>query len=252
MKNLKFYNLSQPIEPGIPLWPWVGQMQDLVIERALYHERDGKQSSVFHCKMHVSTHMDAPFHIFGTGIGIDKIPLDSCFGTGVIVDMRHKKKWDIIGPEDFEKATPTIEKGDWVIVNTGWHHYWDDHYRYINYYPSLYKEGGEWLVEKGVKGFGITGAALDSPLAHAPLSKTMPWLDKEYRQATGEDPEKKFPLYEPAHYALLGNKICGIENMGGDIDEITGKRLTIAAFPLRWIKGDGSMIRVVAIEGLEL
>jgi kynurenine formamidase len=166
--------------------------------------------------------------------------------------MRNKKKWDIIGPEDFEKATPKIEKGDWVIINTGWHHKWDDHYVYINHYPGLYKEGGEWLVKKGIKGFGITGGALDSPLAHAPLSKIMPWLDAEYKRETGEDPEKKWPIYEPAHYLLLGNLIPGIENIGGDVDQVTGKRVTIAAFPLRWIHGDGSMIRVVAIEGLDL
>ena len=252
MKQLKFYNLSQPLEMGIPIWPWVGQMQDLVIERMLYHERDGKQSAVFHCKMHTSTHMDAPFHVIGTGKGIDKVPLSSCFGTGVVVDMRYLKKWDIIGPEDFEKAKPKIEKGDWVIANTGWHHKWNDHYTYINHFPGLYKEGGDWLVKKGVKGFGITGGALDSPLAHAPLSKIMPWLDAEYKRETGEDPEKKWPIYEPAHYALLGHMIPGIENMGGDVDKVTGKRVTIAAFPLNWIHGDGSMIRVVAIEGLDL
>jgi kynurenine formamidase len=56
----------------------------------------------------------------------------------------------------------------------------------------------------------------------------------------------------PAHKILLGKDIPGIENVGGDIDEVAGKRHTIAAFPLRWIKGDGSMIRVVAIEGLDL
>jgi kynurenine formamidase len=33
-------------------------------------------------KMHASTHMDAPFHVIGTGKGIDKVPLSSCFGTG--------------------------------------------------------------------------------------------------------------------------------------------------------------------------
>lgn len=79
----------------------------------------------------------------------------------------------------------------------------------------------------------------------------MPWLDREYREATGEDPEERFPVYELAHMALLGAGICGIENVGGEIDRITGRRLTIAAFPLRWTRGDGSMVRLVAIEGLE-
>jgi kynurenine formamidase len=41
--------------------------------------------------------------------------------------------------------------------------------------------------------------------------------------------------------------ICGIENVGGDIDKVTGKRVTLAAFPWRWTKGDGCMVRLVAM-----
>ena len=37
------------------------------------------------------------------------------------------------------------------------------------------------------------------------------------------------------------------ENVGGDIDKVTGKRVTIAGFPLRLVLGDGSMVRLVAI-----
>ena len=33
----------------------------------------------------------------------------------------------------------------------------------------------------------------------------------------------------------------------GDIDKVTGKRVTIAAFPWRWMKGDGCIVRMVAI-----
>ena len=30
---------------GIPIGSWVSQMQDMIIERMLYHEHDGKQSA---------------------------------------------------------------------------------------------------------------------------------------------------------------------------------------------------------------
>lgn len=256
-KELKFTNLSQPLEMGIPIWPWVGQMQDVIIERMLYHERDSKQSAVFHCKQHTSTHMDCGFHVLPTGQTIDQIPLANCFGTGVVLDLRGiVGKWDIIGPEELEKAEEKsglqVQEGDWVLMNTGWHHYWDDHYTYINYFPGLYKEGAEWLLEKKIKAFGITGGVLDSPLAHWPLDKTMPWLDREYKMETGNDPAEIWPIYEPAHKILLGAGIPGVENVGGDIDDVTGKRIVIAAFPLNWIKGDGSMVRVVGIEGLDV
>jgi len=44
---------------------------------------------------------------------------------------------------------------------------------------------------------------------------------------------------------------CSVSGTGSQIHEITGKRVTIAAFPLNWIKADGPMICLVAIEGLE-
>ena len=43
------------------------------------------------------------------------------------------------------------------------------------------------------------------------------------------------------------NGIVGFENVGGDIDAVTGKRVTFAAFPWRWKKGDGCIIRLVAM-----
>ena len=40
--------------------------------------------------------------------------------------------------------------------------------------------------------------------------------------------------------------------MGGDIDDVTSKRIVIAFFPPNWIKGGGSMIHVVGIEDLNV
>jgi len=39
----------------------------------------------------------------------------------------------------------------------------------------------------------------------------------------------------------------GIENVGGEIDKVTGKRCTFALFPWNWERGDGCIIRLVAI-----
>ena len=104
-----------------------------------------------------------------------------------------------------------------------------------------------YIIAKKVKGVAQTAGATDLALGHYPLSETMPWLDKEYRRETGKDPDKEFPEHEPAHTLLYGAGIPGIENAGGDIDEVTGMRCTIAAFPLRYEEGDASLVRLVAI-----
>jgi kynurenine formamidase len=59
--------------------------------------------------------------------------------------------------------------------------------------------------------------------------------------------EERLWFYALCHNILLGNGIVGFENVGGDIDKVVGKRVTIAAFPWRWTKGDGSIVRMVAI-----
>ena len=39
----------------------------------------------------------------------------------------------------------------------------------------------------------------------------------------------------------------GIEIAGGQIDEVTGKRCTLACFPIRYRGGEASLVRLVAI-----
>ena len=45
---------------------------------------------------------------------------------------------------------------------------------------------------------------------------------------------------------MLGHGIVGVENLGGDLDKVSGKRFRFYCFPLRWYMGDGSMARCVA------
>jgi kynurenine formamidase len=245
----KIVDLTMPFGRNTPLWPHAGVMNDVKIERVAFPGRDrGRYTTLLTLRMHTGTHMDAEIHVTPGGWSIDKLPLDRCYGTGVILDMRYKKKWEEITPEDLEKATPKIEPGDWVLINTGWHHKWKvSNYEYWNHYPGLYRKAAEWLVAKKIKGIGGTWGATDLAIGHYPLSRGMPWLHEEYRKETGHSADAEYPENEPAHRILYGAGIPGIESVGGDIDEVTGIRCTIAAFPLRYEEGDGSMVRVVAI-----
>jgi kynurenine formamidase len=94
--------------------------------------------------------------------------------------------------------------------------------------------------------------ANDHPLATAigpqrngPLH---PHLKDEYFEwSGGRDWKDDFPEWEPVHRILFTNGILGIENVGGDIDKVTGKRCTFAYFPWNWDRGDGCIVRLVAI-----
>ena len=77
--------------------------------------------------VHSSTHLDAPWHYSPT-VGeqaaktVDEIPLEWCYGDGIVIDMSHKKDFEIIGVEDIksalEKIGKDIEPGNIVLIRT--------------------------------------------------------------------------------------------------------------------------------------
>lgn len=200
--------------------------------------------------LHGGTHIDAPVYCVPDGISVDKIPLDNLYGTAVILDFRNKKKWEAITAEDLEKATPKIEAGDFVVINTGWHKKLapNNAYEYYNTYPGLVLSAAEWLVKKKVKGIIGTWPCTDHSLSVLPLEKWLPWLYEDYKRETGRDPEQDYPSgYEACLTMLLKAGIICIQNAGGDIDEVTGKRCTILAWPFRLEETDAAHVRLVAI-----
>ncbi len=247
-KNLEFYDLSHPWGFQSPNWPY---FQDVQIERIHYHAKSGVLTQRITTTMHSTTHIDAPAHVVQGTPFIDEVPLEKFFGSGVVISIP-KDKWEQISAEDLEKAEPKIQSGDIVIINTGWHKKYDDSQEYFGYSPGLVPSAAHWLVEKGVKVVGHDTQANDHPLAtaigpHGPGGPLLPHLLKEYKEYTNREVIEDFPAWEPVHRILFTNGILGIENVGGDIDKVTGKRVTFSFFPIRWTRGDGCIIRLVAI-----
>ncbi len=251
--GLQFYDLSHPWGHGVPCWPY---FEDVKIERLHGMAKSRVLTQKITTVMHSGTHIDAPGHVVeGTPL-IHEIPLRNFFGTGVVLDIP-KGKWEVITPDDLEAASQVTEvrEGDIVIVNTGWHHRYADSAEYYAYSPGYYKEAGEWFVQRKVKAVGADTQALDHPLGtaigpHGPAEETgglLPWACREYEELTGHSVKQDFPYWEPCHNAILSHGIYGFENIGGDLDAVTGKRVTFAAFPWRWVGGDGCIVRLVAI-----
>lgn len=246
---LKFYDLTVRWGHGMPEWP---SAPGINVHTLQYHAKDGVFVSEFEGIMHRGTHMDTPIHVTANTPGFEGYPLWRFFGTGVAVSIP-KGAWEVVTAEDLERATPAIQKNDIVMINTGHHHKFSDSDDYFAYSPGLYKEAAEWLVAKGVKLVGIDVQALDHPLGtklinHGP-GPSHPHLLEEYRRKTGgRDAMADFPFWEPAHKTLMvKGGIPGIENVGGELDAVTGHRCTFMAFPWRWHGGDGCPVRIVAV-----
>lgn len=154
---------------------------------------------------HSGTHIDAPYHYGATSAGqpakrIDEVPLEWCFGPGVVIDMRHKTDGDLISVEDLRAALGKIRyrlsPGDIVLIHTGASKRWGtrDYLRQ----PGLGRESTLWLVEQGVHVIGIDAWTLDRPFGA---------MAEDFRR-TGDG-----RVLWPAHYAGLTREYCQIEKL---------------------------------------
>ncbi len=245
--GLAFVELSHPWGMYTPIFPGY---EEIKLERITHHAKQGVMTHKITTIFHTSTHVNAPIHLIPQAPAVGDLALDRFFGTGVVLSIP-KGKWELIEPKDLEKATPDVLAGDIVLINTGWHRKYSDSKEYFGYAPGLSEAAAQWLVEKKVKLVGVDTACVDHPLAtslgphrNGPQIK---YLLPEYKEATGREAIADFPKWNPAHRTLLAAGIPTIENVGADLDTVTGKRCTFQGFPWKWHEGDACVIRLTAI-----
>jgi kynurenine formamidase len=178
---------------------------------------------------------------------------------------------------------PRELEGMIICLNTGMHRKFDDSKEYYHYSSGTGVEAGRWFVKHKVKCVAMDSQALDHPLHTAMGNNGMTRMNligasgktisEEYIEQFGEEAyaefdkltyiklfgkeayDKKFGdleaigcwgTWEPCHKLMLGHGIVGVENLGGDLDKVSGKRFRFYCFPIRWYMGDGSMARCAA------
>ena len=203
VSGLEFYELSHRWGMYTPIFPGY---EEIKLERITHHAKQGVMTHKITTIFHTSTHVNAPVHLIPAGQAVGDLALERFFGTGVVLSIA-KQKWELIEPDDLEKATPKVEAGDIVLINTGWHRRYADSKEYFGHAPGLSKAAAEWLVKKKVKMVGVDTACVDHPLAtslgphrNGPQIK---YLLPEYKQATGREAIADFPHWNVAHKTLL-------------------------------------------------
>ena len=245
--GLQLVELSHVWGHGVPSYP--GQ-EDVRMFRAVKHAQHGVLAWKVNTIMHTGTHMNAPLHLIQRGQDLSEIPEDRFFGNGVVLSIP-KGSYETITAQDLEAAKPEVQKGDIVVIVTGWHHRYSDSLEYYGESPGLTKDAAEWLVKKEPKMVAVDTQQIDHPLATSlgphrggPLMKR---LAGEYQKATGKDPKKEHGEWYVAHKTLLGAGIPTIEQVGGDVDLLLGKRATLSAAPWKFKYGDACPVRFVAM-----
>ncbi len=188
---------------------------------------------------HHTTHLDAPYHFYPTSEGkpsktIDQIPLEWCYGDGVVLDFHHKKKGDGITAEEVKEELKRIgykiKPFDIVLIRTDIYKRYEEP-GYEEMHPGMTREATLWILGQGVKVTGTDAWGWDRPIEI---------MAAELREG------KKGGFWE-SHYAGKEKEYCHIERMA-NLDKIPKPfGFKVAAFPIKIEAASAGWVRAVAI-----
>jgi kynurenine formamidase len=190
----KFYDLAHALHSSIPVSPnHPGFKMALMRRHGDMVRADGSSASneVIVMGGHTGTHIDALCHVSYKGelyggksadeaqrggrfqiLGTETIPFMFC--RGVLLDVAASLSVDVLPPgfavtaDHLSRSAANqnirIEKGDAVLIRTGWTHHWNDPDRFLGLTdgaPGPDESGAEWLVQCGATVVGAETIAFE-------------------------------------------------------------------------------------------
>ena len=225
----RLIDLSVDIYQGMNVYP--GHLKTVVFQHATHEETSQRfeggfsfQTMGFMLNDNGPTHVDAFSHFNPSpeALTIDRMPLDLFYGDAICLDVSSREPQTDIDAEHLERALTSsgleLRQGDILLLYTATFNRYGDTPEYLSQFPGLGESGSAWLVEKGVKTFGV-----DTPTPDNPTSRTY-----------------------PCHMMCRRHSITHYENLA-NLDQVAGQRFTFIGLPLKLRGGHGGPTRAIAV-----
>lgn len=226
----RLIDLSQDIYQGMMVYP--GHLKTVVFQHATHKETSARfeggfsfQTLGFMLNDNGPTHVDSFSHLDPDPDAqtIDQMSLDLFFGPAICIDVSDVPAKTDITADHLDKALANsgleLNQGDMLFLYTATFDRYKGTDDYLSEFPGLGSSGAEWIVDRGVKTFGV-----DSPTPDNPTSASY-----------------------PCHMMCRREHITHYENL--NLSEVVNTRFTFAGFPLKVIGAHGGPTRAVAIVG---
>jgi kynurenine formamidase len=188
--------------------------------------------------VHATTHIDAPWHYNPTVAGkpaktIDQVPLEWLYGNGVVIDVSHKKDFELVSIEDLQnnlnKNNIKLQAGNIVLIRTGRSKLQGNDY--VDKGIGMSADATRWLIDQGIKVMGIDQWGWDLPLRY---------------QVQQAKKHKNPDLFWEAHRVGIDHEYLHMEQLT-NLEALPASGFKIAVFPLKIEGASAAPARVVAI-----
>lgn len=225
---MRLIDLSQDIYEGMKVYP--GHLKTVTFQHVTHEETAPRfeggfsfQTWGFMLNDNGPTHVDSFSHLDPDPDAptIDQMPLELFYGEAVCIDVSLIPARTDITSDNLETALAeaghSISRGDMLLLYTATYDRFRGTPQYLTDFPGLGEEASQWILERGVKTFGV-----DSPTPDNPTSRTY-----------------------PCHMMCRANHVTHYENLV--LTEVVGRRFTFIGFPLKVVGAHGGPTRAVAI-----
>jgi kynurenine formamidase len=150
------------------------------------------------------------------------MPLELFYGEAVCIDVTGAEPRTDIGVDRVEAgladAGQQVRLDDIVLFHTGTATTYGGTPEYVSEFPGLGADVADWIVERGVKSFGIDTCTPDNPSSRS----------------------------YPIHMMGRAHHITHYENLT-NLDQVSGRRFTFIGLPLKLKGAHGGPTRAVAV-----
>lgn len=222
-------DLSQDIYTGMMVYP--GHLKTVLFDHASHEETAPRfdsgfsfQTQGFLMNDNGPTHVDSFSHLDPdpSAETIDRMPLELFYGDAICVDVTGAEPRTDIGVGRVERGLADggleVHKGDIVLFYTGTATKYGGTPEYMSEFPGLGADVAGWIVERGVKSFGVDTCTPDNPSSR---------------------------IY-PIHMMGRTHHITHYENLT-NLDQVVGRRFTFIGLPLKLKGAHGGPTRAVAL-----
>jgi arylformamidase len=197
-------------------------MRGVAFEKARTVERNGWNARTLHLYSHAGTHMDAQTHFAAGPETIDQIALDRCMGPAWVVHISDTQPGMLITVEDIGAVAKQFERGDSLLLHTGWSVHLENPTLYRDQLPRISEELALWCVEHEVKILGVEPPSVADVNNREELTRI--------------------------HTILLAGRVVIVEGLA-NLDLLRSPKVFFVALPLKIEGGDGCPCRAFAVEG---
>ncbi len=213
----RIIDLTHPITDGMPVFPG----DPPVCFEPMHTIKDGGYNVTRICAgTHSGTHVDVPHHCMYHDRSVDRLPLDVLVGWAEVLDLTNKGPKSEITAADLDAFADRIYTGARILLKTNWSKRLNEP-DFFTDYPGLTEGAVMWLNARKVRLVGL------------------------------EQPSTHPSHHLEVHKALLTQGVVLLESLA-NLDQLTLDRVYLVALPLNLLGADGSPMRVIAMEGVEI